>query len=325
MNNRDRLKDKIRYIKKTKDFSYLINEFEGNEKFKNYYNTNKIAYLLLHNLSGFLHMGLSDTNKFKKADLLKQVKLVESNIKSSDSHSVLELGYGRGANLDYLGHRFPNNKFAGVDISTEPLRKYRRHENVKFIKGDFHNLGNLVDKKFDLIYAIETIYHSNNLSNLFAAIASTLNKNGVFIVIDAYYLINKSKLDKDQRLVCTLVEKGMSVNKFRSLEEFELLAQNAGMKLVTKSDYSKQILPSLYRFEKLAKIYFEHRTVSKLANIILPEMFLGNALAGYIMPDLVNLGTTGYFLHVFQKTGQTHTRERCGDVAPSLSANWRIV
>jgi len=121
------------------------------------------------------------------------------------------------------------------------------------------------------------------------------------IVFDGYYLKNKEKITEIEQQCCTLVEKGMSVDKFHKKQNFENLAQKSSLKLIEVIDLSENILPSLLRFEKLAKIYFEHHIVSKFVNFLLPEMFIRNSLAGYLMPELIKAGIAGYYCHIFKK------------------------
>lgn len=295
------IRQKITFLTKDNRFQHLLIENQDTHKIKQYYQINKLAYLLFHNKDGYLHMGLSENNKYHKKDLLKQLEIINKNIKQIQAKSVLELGYGRGANLNYLAKENQNVKFYGVDLSTKPLKKYTKEKNIKYINQDYHQLETL-HKKFDLVYAIETLCYSNNLPLLFKEISSALNKGGLLITFDAYYRIPKQKLKRYEQLACTLVEKGMAVNKFHELQEFESAAKEANLELIEKENLSKKIIPTLYRFEKIANLYLKNPLLNKIMNATLPEMFLRNGLAGFLMPDLVENNIAVYYLHVFQKT-----------------------
>ena len=281
-------------------FQYLLTEDQDTHKIKQYYQINRLAYLLFHNSDGFLHMGLSENGKYNKKDLLNQMDIVNKYIHQTHAKSVLELGYGRGANLNYLAKRNQNVEFCGVDLSTRTLKKYTKEKNIKYINQDYHQL-DVLDQKFDLIYAIETLCYSDNLSFLFKSIGSTLNKDGFLVTFDAYYRVPKQNLKKYEQLACTLVEKGMAVNKFHELQEFEKAAKESNFELIEKENLSPQIIPTLRRFEKIANLYLKNPLFNKIMNATLPEMFLRNGLAGFLMPDLVENNIAVYYLHVFRK------------------------
>lgn len=298
---KNELQLKLERITNVKNFQYLLSERQDQNRIKQYYTTNSLPYLQFHNRLGFLHMGISNDGNYKKDDLYVSVGKIDDYIKSNDKSKVLELGFGRGANLNFLAKRNPNVEFYGIDLSTKPLKQYSNNSNIKFVNGDYHNIKDLIEEKFGIVFAIEAVCHSNDLNALFVSISDSLEEGGYFILFDGYYLKNKEAMNDYEKKCCTFVEKGMSVDKFHNVADFEQLAESTKLKLVNKIDYSKQILPSLYRFEKLAKVYFEHKTISRIVNKILPEMFIRNSLAGYLMPDLIKNGLAGYYMHIFKK------------------------
>ncbi len=294
------LSDKLNNIRKIKDFNYLLNEKQDKKKIKNYYNTNKLAYLLFHNNFGYLHMGISNNGNYHKSDLLAQVKIIEKEIESPSVLKILELGYGRGANLYNLAKIFPEKKFIGIDLSTNPLKKYQLN-NIDFIKRDYDDLS-FLEKDINLVFAIETLCHSDSLANSLKEVYSIMSSGAKLIIFDGYYLTDFNNLDKDTKDACQLTERGMAVDHFHQLQDLRTTTKIIGLDLIKEINFSENILPSLFRFEKLAKIYFQNPTLSKLANFLLPEMFVRNSLAGYLMPELVKSEVAGYYLHIFQKS-----------------------
>ena len=71
--------------------------------------------------------------------------------------------------------------------------------------------------------------------------------------------------------------------------------------VVERQDFSQQILPSLYRFERMAKVFFYNKFIAKVLIKLLPEMFICNALSGYLMPNLIESKVAVYYKHVLQK------------------------
>lgn len=290
---------KIEDIRKLKDFSYLLNEKQDKKKIKEYYNKNKITYLFFHNKSGYLHMGISQNKRYKKSDLLRQVKIIKQEIENSSTSRVLELGYGRGANLYSIAKTYPQKKFIGIDLSTKPLKKYQR-DNIKFIRGDYNNL-DLVWNNFDLVFAIETLCHSCSITDSLKEVYSVMRPGAKLIIFDGYYLVNLDNQKKHIQEACRLAEKGMAVDHFHTLDELRLESKKIGFNIVEEQDFSNNILPSLYRFEKLAKLYFRYSFIFKLVNLFSFEMFTRNALSGYLMPELIKAKIVGYYMHILEK------------------------
>lgn len=78
--------------------------------------------------------------------------------------SAIDVGCGAGANILYLGERFPGLEWTGVDIAGEmlfPLARThleRAGRDVELITGDFHHLRDLVGgRAFDLVLSIQTL------------------------------------------------------------------------------------------------------------------------------------------------------------------------
>lgn len=292
--------EKIVNIRKFKDFDYLLTEKQDKQKIQKYYNTNKLTYLLFHNKSGYLHMGISKNGSYSKSDLLEQIKIIGREVEDTHVLKILELGYGRGANLYSLARIFPQKKFIGIDLSINPLKKYKIN-NIDFIKGDYNYLSYL-EKDFDIVFAIETLCHSSSLGNSLKEIFSIMRPGAKLIIFDGYYLKDYNNLDKDTQDACRLAERGMAVDHFHELEELRTEIKMVGLNIIKEVNFSVNILPSLYRFEKLARIYFRNPLISKLANRLLPEMFIRNALSGYLMPELIKSEIAGYYMHILQKS-----------------------
>lgn len=296
----EKLDAKIAQIKTIKNFDYLLNEFQDEAKITKYYRTNKLAYTLFNNRLGYMHMGLSENGEFDHADFQGQAKFVAAEIKASGAQDVLELGYGQGANLNYLSRAFPDVKLVGIDLSTPPRKKYAQAKNVEFIRGDYHSIDTL-GRQFDIIYAIETLCYSCDLKKLFASILAALKDGGKLIVFDGYRDKAENQMSANEQLGFVLAEKGMSVNRFPNIAEFVKAAEDQGLKLVSNQNISEQIMPSLKRLEHRAGKYFTKPLFAKLVNTFLPEIFVRNTLAGYLMLDLFELKTAGYYLTIFKK------------------------
>ena len=291
------ISEKIKEIKKVIDINYLINEHQNIKVLKDYYVRNKIAYLLFHNRQSFLHMGISHDGRYLNRDLYVQLKEIEKIIHLNGSKKVLELGFGHGANTNYLAKKHTDIQFDAIDISTRPFEKYIR-SNTNFMLGDYHYLDHLTDDSYDVIFAIETICHSTNKKKVFDQVCKKLKKRGIFIVYDGY--LNKRNLSDEENLSCILVKKGMAVDSFEHLNDVEGYMKEY-FHIQESVDLSVNILPTLYRFERLAKYFYRIPFVAKLFIKLLPEKFIRNTFSAYLMTNLVKEKIAVYYKHLLVK------------------------
>jgi ubiquinone/menaquinone biosynthesis C-methylase UbiE len=294
------LENKLATIEQVLDTRYLLNQSEDRNVIQRYYRMNRLAYKLFHNWGGFLHMGISHNGIYKKDDLLEQVREVEKWIRSIGAQSVLEIGSGHGANSFYLANRNPNVHFLAVDLSTKPL-PMSEPNNLRCDLGDYDNLSQYEDRSFDVIFAIETICHSTQKEIVFREMYKKLKTGGTLIVFDGYLAYQKSLLTESQRLAATLIAKGMAVDEFESIDQVEQKMTGGGFQIMDTKDLSQLILPTLYKFERLAKIFFEYTLLRKIMTVLLPEVCIRNSLSAYLMSTFVTDGHAVYIQHVLKK------------------------
>lgn len=294
------LSEKINEINYVFDTRYLEQENEDINVIKDYYKTNKITYRLFHNWSGFLHMGISKNNTYDESDLLEQVKEVENYVKSINAKNILELGAGRGANSFYLSKNNPSVNCYAIDISTSPIKQYNS-KNLVFNIADYHNLSIFDDNYFDIIFAIETICHSDKKEIVLQEVYKKLKKGGVFIIYDGYLSKDKNLLSDEQKIASKLIEKGMAVNQFDTLQSFNVKIKNIGFAVLEEKNLSQNILPTLFKFERLASKFFKYKFLQKLLKAILPEKVIRNAFSGYLMPNLIEDEIALYIKHILKK------------------------
>ena len=99
----------------------------------------------------------------------------------------------------------------------------------------------------------------------------------------------------DEILAKKLVEKSMLVANFENYQSFmEMLTIN-NFKIVSEEDFSIGVLPSLKRFENYANILFLiPKFLAKTLLKIFPQEFTQNAIAGYLLGDLIESKTAKY-------------------------------
>ncbi len=302
--NAIRLKSKLSSIENTLNINDLLSR-DGNIKdVAKYYKLNKIAYSVFHNKKGFIHMGISTTNSFKEEDLLVQPNIIGKYIEETRAIEVLELAMGKGANSTYLAKKYPNTNFYGMDLENGQLdiNTFKDVHNLHVSYGDYHKLDTFPSEKFDIVFVIEALCHSNNKEIVAKEVYKILKNGGIFIVIDGYLNKKVEELTKDELLAKQLTEKGMMVSNFEYINNVKDKIKSVGFNLVEEKDYSQNIIPSLERFEKLAgNTIFKYKIIGKIVDRILPNEITFNAVSGYLMPTLIRNDIACYKLLTFKK------------------------
>jgi SAM-dependent methyltransferase len=265
-----------------------INMLELNEKYtNNYYNDSNLGYKFFHSNEGSVHMALSEDDTFKEEDYLSQLILIEQRLKSINKKEikVLELGCGKGFNIQYLAGKFKNIDFTGIDITREHLKqakkrtKSNKNVTIKFMSFDDFTFEH---EQFDLIFEIESICHSADQVKLISNIYSLLKKEGRFIAFEGFRNTFGKSLTDHERKSLIYIEKSMAVAKGVEIKEW-LDNFNSIFANFEANDISHKIIPNLKRFNKMAGKYFHRPAVAKLINLFVPKKLIINAIAGYLM------------------------------------------
>lgn len=294
------LEEKLQDIQTLFDTDYLLQESEDTTIIKKYYQTNKLTYRLFHNWSGFLHMGISQDNTYHESDLLAQAKEIDTHIQSIKAQNILELGSGRGANSFYLAKHNVEAQFHTIDLSTTPLPQYK-HPHITFHLADYHDLSILEDNSFDIVFAIETLCHSDQKHIVLQQIYQKLKPGGIVIIYDGYLNKERDLLTPTQTIAATLIEKGMAVNQSESLESFQQTIKKTGFTIQEEENLSINVLPSMRRFEKKANTFFHNSLLRNILKTLLPEPVIRNSFAAYLMPSSIKEGVHVYIKHILQK------------------------
>ena len=250
-------------------------------------------------------MGLSKNNQFSYEDLFEQAKFIDGLIKKMNAKRVLELASGRGINSSFLARKNPSCNFVGIDISETHLRlakkRFQNIRNCSFLQEDFHNLKKFRKNSFDIVFVIEALCHSEKKQKVLKEVRRVLRPKGLMIIFDGYIDYSKIK-NKKQDLACRLIAKSTAVDRFADYTNLMSLAKNHRFTIKKSSNLSDSILPTLRRFERLAKYYFRFPALAKLINHILPKEFTYNTLYGYLTPTLIKMRLATYKLTVLQKS-----------------------
>lgn len=297
------LQQKLNVIEKVFNIEEVLSLPVNKEYITGYYRINKIPYSIFHTMSDFIHMGISRNGVYKESDLLEAVRTVDSFIARQNIKNILELATGRGANSFWLAQRNLDVNFYGIDISEGQLayarEKARKVKNYFPEKGDYHDLKQYTADTFDLVFEVESLCYSTGKKQVLVEVSRVLKQNGIFILFDGYR--NEMSLNTAERIACSLVEKGMALEKLEHYENFKKTVLDTGFIIESEENVSKYVLPTMSRFERLASSFFSMPKTAKLISWILPKEFLYNIISGYLMPDLINQKIAVHMITILRK------------------------
>ncbi len=250
-----------------------------------YYRKNRLAYRIFNSHEGFVHMGISEGKTLKPLDFYKQAKLVQKTISLTKARDVLELAPGKGTTMRYLARRNPATSFYGIDLPHGQMNPKTKEKNMSLGYGDFHDLGAYGDDSMDIVYVIEALCHSADKQRVIREVRRVLRKGGRFIVIDGYFTKKPADYSSAENTAVALVAASMMVtSRDQGYAEFLKSLEAEGFQLEANIDYTKNILPSLYRLESKAKKLIEHPRRGRIITALIGDIIAANAVAGYLMP-----------------------------------------
>lgn len=227
-----------------------------------------------------MHMSLVDASG--QPDMYAQDRTVLRWAKDLKATSILELGCGKGANLNFLRRNLSDVSLTGMDL-------YAAKSNpagYKVVRGDYRDMSML--GKYDIIFAIETLCYVN-LDHMLKEIEKHLNPGGVFIMFDAFDIMNRAYITPTKEVADKLICKGMCLDHFNTIDSTFTDVLNE----IERTDYTKAIMKNAKKFESLAKVYLK-TPAHILANKMLVSNQLGNIISGYLMIDSLRLNMYSY-------------------------------
>jgi len=297
----DNLELYLKQIGEIFHISDIIDEPQEEPQIINYYLSNKLTYRLLHNWGGFFHSGISYDGAYKRDDLKEPARIVERYIQETDAKRVLEPGSGLGSNSAFLARRNPSVKFEAIDLSNKPLRNFSRIPNLRFHRGDYHDLSRFDDAAYDIAFMVETLCHSNNKLRVLREVKEKLKTNGLLLIFDAYYANGARPLTQSEDIMCQLVTKSLAVDRFERLDDVERCMRQEFSIAVSK-DISLYVIPFYEYFENRRDLcfYFRHPIFAKTVNKILPLVVVKNFIAVLLAGTVLRRQIGCYYQHVLR-------------------------
>ncbi|MEM1277871.1 MAG: methyltransferase domain-containing protein [Pseudomonadota bacterium] len=270
-----------------------------------YYRANQFAYSYFHSKTNVLHMGVSETGTFKEDDFWYQARHIDRVMPQKGV--CLELAAGRAANSAWLAKKRQESRFDAQDLSDIQMkfarRAERKHPNLKVLKGDFHNLSDYVENRFDVVFVVEALCYSTDKRKVFDEVFRVLKPGGVFIVYDGYADRRIATRSEDEMRAARLLERGMAVPRFELYGDVKVKAKAAGFKLKSEENLSEQILPTCHRHERRAGKLLDMGIAGRMVLKVMEKPVIYNVVVGYLFPILMTNRVFAYWSTTFVKPG----------------------
>ena len=281
------------------NISDIIEEPQEEPQVVNYYLMNKLTYKFFWNWDGFLHCGISYDGVFKKDDVKEAARIVERYIHEMDAKSVLELGCGLGANSAFLARRNPGVRFEAIDLSNKPLRGFSKISNLRFHRGDYHDLSRFEDAAYDIAFIVEALCYSKNKLRVLREVKKKLKKNGLFICFDPYEPNRTRPLSESEDIILKLPPKTVALDKLERLDHVEDYMKQE-FSIVVSKDMSAYVLPFMESVEAKVHFYFKHPIYAKTLNKIVPPVVIKNLIGALLGPTTLRRQLFCYYHHVLR-------------------------
>ena len=201
-----------------------LNSTATKDMLRTYYKESGILYRYFHSPDGAMQFPVKFTEDEKHTEkILYQAKTIHEIINNRNYTHILELGCGMGFNTNYLSQQNPHKHFTAIDLEKSNIifaaKKSRKNKNVSFIKMNYEEI-TLTPKKYDLIFAVETLCYSKNLINLLNNLSKLLTEHGSIIIFDGYVRpASTPLLNKQEQKAYKLLTWGWALGEFQKIED----------------------------------------------------------------------------------------------------------
>ncbi len=195
----------------------------------------------------------------KAAERLSEKLIATAGIRNG--MRILDVGCGFGGTIAHLNENFSDLNLTGLNIEERQLERARkivlpRSDNtIQFVQGDACKLP-FADDSFDVVLAVECIFHFPDRLEFFKEAKRVLKKGGNLTLCD--FISHKPRFWKIPSSF--LIEKLISViygkSKRCSLKDYHQIADQSGLAVLHEEDITKGTMPTypvLYQLGKTLK------------------------------------------------------------------------
>jgi len=234
----------------------------NNQKVINYYKNleSRLGYTFM--TWDTKHLGYYPSKKSNITEKQAQIEMIEllaKNLKLKKTDKVLDAGCGRGTTSCYLAKKYECD-ITGIDIVDFELRMAQEKaerldlKKIQFYLKDYSNAG-FSDNFFNKIFTLETLVHSPDLNKTLKEFHRILKIGGRLALFE-YTISPLNEWSKYDRKILNIINTGsamMSLNKMFH-KTFKKYVKRLGFKIISDEDITDNIIPSLARFYRYAKI-----------------------------------------------------------------------
>ncbi len=266
-----------------------------------YYDLTEFHYRLHWNLdeSRSLHYGYWDnsTKNFHEA-LLNINKILASKAAIKENDHVLDAGCGIGGSSLWLAKNI-GCKVTGIALNEKQLETGRRiaeeeklNSLVDFKRADFINTG-FDNDSFDVIWAIESVCHTEDKSDFLREAYRLLKPGGRLIMCDYF---KKSGLTKRDTNIINRWINGWAIDDIPVIEDFKVMAGNAGFEKLLIEDATSAVMRSSKRMANAFYLGIVPSVIYNLFHKNVSAHGKNNVLAAYYQYNGLKKGLWSYMI-----------------------------
>lgn len=250
--------------------------------------------------SGFINYGYwkKGVSQTSSAHFLLFEKLFEL-VSEKKFKSILDLGSGfGGAALAFLKASKAN--YSGVTHSQKQIELSKQRckaflSKAKFYKSDYTSFFKTNRDKFDLIWAVESIYHETNKKQFLEYLHKITNTDGRVLIVD-YFL----EIDDDNSNKINTWTNGYKVGEIQTADKFHSSCLKAGFKVIKNLDWSTHVLEGSRRIAHLGKWSILPVAVFAKLGLFSNDFLLGTK-ASIVQYELLKQGKWQYRVFVLKR------------------------
>ncbi|MGB0176688.1 MAG: class I SAM-dependent methyltransferase, partial [Owenweeksia sp.] len=252
--NTDILADHCQRIYTIAGADTIDREEVSDQVIRSYYTRSSFFYRKMHSPEGAMHVPVSFGQGIPHLYKLQyQARFVDDLIARHQYTNVLELGFGMGFNTRYLAEKNPNVNFTGIDLTASNVEKARKNcvelPNTSFYQDSFDN-PTKTDERYDLIFAVETVCHSEDMVGVLERYGRMLTENGKLVLFDGFRKKAGPPADPDSLIAYNLLLWGFALKQFYSLDAILSSEKLDFLNFEEITEYSENVLPNMQVFQK---------------------------------------------------------------------------